>query len=612
MHIQANIYFTQSQVKCVPTDPELSSFCEQLALDDGALEFRLRLFAARIRGDASVVSVALAVPPDCVLRAQGGPSPFGDIPEDELHIFAPSDNAPAAAIAVERSVCDEVAAFAQSYGMQPAAIIVPGDETGPDITFPLTACQTDAVPSAQGASAPCAASSAIEMPPALQRELHKRKQQEARKAERANKSWALGGVFSPTQDAEHAPVPALQPFAPVPRFLQGAQSDTTQEKDVVVEAAPIAPASMPEAATQAEERTEIVAANDPSTPLWRKRPAVMIGGAACVALLLGTAAFLPLGQHAREVAPPVMPAQTAIAAAQPVVTPRANAPAQETARAPDATATPNATAVVLSSSTSLARSEAMNPTRPQPPNIDDRAPAPIGLPQLDSALGLGLAGGGLAATASDSIASRFAATFPSEPEITQIMPPRVPGRLLNNGRSIANLQAANSPSPAQALRPVTLLRPASALARIVPQPRPARPAPSPILAPALATPEPPRPSTLTPISLLGPASAPRPVARPVSLLVGSRDTDTVPELEAVATAPALAPDTLPQGPVAGLRVLAIVGTGDQRQALVQTGPNQTAVLVAGATTQRWQVLEVRREGIVLRVNGRAQLLPIGL
>jgi hypothetical protein len=58
--------------------------------------------------------------------------------------------------------------------------------------------------------------------------------------------------------------------------------------------------------------------------------------------------------------------------------------------------------------------------------------------------------------------------------------------------------------------------------------------------------------------------------------------------------------------------LAIVGAGDQRQALVQTGPNQTAVLVAGATTQRWQVLEVRREGIVLRVNGRAQLLPIGL
>jgi len=102
------------------------------------------------------------------------------------------------------------------------------------------------------------------------------------------------------------------------------------------------------------------------------------------------------------------------------------------------------------------------------------------------------------------------------------------------------------------------------------------------------------------------------VARPVSLLVGSRGADTVPELEAVATAPALAPDTLPQGPVAGLRVLAIVGTGDQRQALVQTGPNQTAVLVAGATTQRWQVLEVRREGIVLRVNGRAQLLPIGL
>jgi len=127
-----------------------------------------------------------------------------------------------------------------------------------------------------------------------------------------------------------------------------------------------------------------------------------------------------------------------------------------------------------------------------------------------------------------------------------------------------------------------------------------------------ATPEAPRPSTLTPISLLGPASAPRPVARPVSLLVGSRGADTVPELEAVATAPALAPGTLPQGPVAGLRVLAIVGAGDQRQALVQTGPNQTAVLVAGATTQRWQVLEVRREGIVLRVNGRAQLLPIGL
>ncbi|WP_439139929.1 hypothetical protein [Roseicyclus sp.] len=614
MRIQANIYFTQSQVKCVPTDPELSSYCEQLALDDGALEFRLRLFAARVRGDAAAVKVALAVPPDCVLLAQDGPSPFGDIPEDELHVIPQGDDATKPAVAVERSVCDEVAAFAHSYGLIPAAIIIPGDSAGRDITLPLAACHDDATQTLPEVTAPCATTSAIEMPPALQRELHKRKQRDARKAERATKSWALGGVFTAAQAKDHAAIPVLPPVPPIPAFLRKPQDDAGQDQLAPAEQAPSAPPEVTQlspVSPPATSQPEPVAANDAGAPYWRKRPAVMIATAACVTILLGTAAVVPtnrpMAEQAPDVAPPVMPAETAIAAAQAVAPPRASGAAQEI------TATPDDGAIVLSGSSSLPRSEALSPARALPPNIDDRAPTPIAMPRLDGTTGVGNGGDALTTMVNDTAPSRIAATFPAEPEITQIMPPRVPGRLSNNGRSIANLHAGNTPSPAQALRPVTLLRPTSALARIAPQPRPARPAPVTISAPAPVAPEPTTPSTLARVSVLGPASAPRPQLRPVSLMAGTRSATAAPVAPTtVANAPALAPDTLPQGPVAGLRVLAIVGTGDQRQALVQTGPNQTAVLVAGATTQRWQVLEVRREGIVLSVNGRQQLLPIGL
>lgn len=614
MRIQANIYFTQSEVKCVPTDPELSSYCEQLALDDGALEFRLRLFAARVRGDAAAVNVALAVPPDCVLLAQGGPSPFGDIPEDELHIIAQNDDATNPAVAVERSVCDEVAAFARSYGLIPAAIIIPGDGAGRDITLPLATCPDNAAQPSPTETAPCAATSAIAMPPALQRELHKRKQLDARKAERATKGWALGGVFTAAQGKDHEATPALPPAPPIPAFLRKPQDDAGQDQHMPAEQTPSAPPEVTQlspVSPPATSQPEQVAANDAGAPQWRKRPAAMIATAACVTLLLGTAAFVPtnrpLAEQARDVVPPIMPAETALAAAQAVATPRTSGPAQEI------TAMPDDRAIVLSSSTSLARSEALNPTRALPPSIDDRAPAPMAAPRLDNTTDWGIGADALKAMAVDIVPSRVAATFPAEPAITQIMPPRVPDRILNTGRSIANLQASNTPSPAQALRPVTLLRPTSALARIVPQPRPERPTAITISAPALVAPEPVAPSTPARVSVLGPASAPRPQIRPVSLLAGTRGESATPASPTrVADAPALAPDMLPQGPVAGLRVLAIVGTGDQRQALVQTGPNQTAVLVAGAATQRWRVLEVRREGIVLSVNGRQQLLPIGL
>lgn len=626
MRIQANLYFTQTAVKCVPIDPDHSSYAEELALDDGALEFRLRLFAARVRGEATAVHVALGVPADCVLNAQDGPTPFGDIPRDELHIVPLGDDAHGPTVAVERRVCDEVAAFARTYGMAPIAIILPCTVAGVEVTFPIVDGTDTPIPAAQSGASARGAPSSIEIPPALQRELDKRNKTAARKTERAGKGWGLGSAIPAAQGSDHPPLPQLPPLGPTPSFLRpvSAAPDGSMPDRQVANPQPAvaAAASAPRPPAPAQ-----VAANVAARPAWHKRPALLMGTAACLALLVGGAGIYlrsapPMSEMAEAVSPPVLPAATAIATAPPAhLSARASAPITQpdSAVEPPADANADAGSDQLISSASLGHAAPMRLPRPVPPQIDDRGPARIALPRLgdDDAMGAtGING------QTDMTPSRQSVIFPSEPEIAQIMPPRVPGRGVVTGRSIASLQATYTPSPTQALRPVTLLRPAASLARIAPQPRPERPvAPAlytpPPIAPALAPPASLQPGgpidAVRPVSLLGPAIAPRPVARPTALVAGlEAEGPSLAATGAPPTAPELQPEILPQGPVPGLRVLAIVGSGDQRQALVQTGPNQTAVLVAGAATRRWQVLEVRREGIVLRVNGRAQLLPIGL
>lgn len=608
MRIQANIYFTQTAVKCVPTDPELSSYTEELALDDGALEFRMRLFAARVRGEATTVHVALGVPAECVLQAQDGPAPFGDIPDDELHVVPRGDDAKGTQIAVERSVCDEVVAFAQTYGMAPAAIIMPCAATGGEVSFPIAARIDTPVPGGQSKASASGASSSIEIPPALQRELDKRKKTAAHKDGRAGKGWGLGSMSPAAEGNDDPPLPQLPPLGPAPAFLRHVSTATAP--DGPMDDQPVASAPPEPAAAYAATR-----------PSWRKPPALMMGTAACLALLVGASVYLgstpPRDAMAQSVAPPVLPAATAITTAPPAqLTARAAAPITRPDSAAASPATADALSDQLTTSTSLGQSAPTRLPRPIGPQIDERGPARIAAPQLGDADTLG----SMAIVGqNDMTPARPSIIFPTEPDLAQIMPPRVPGQSVVAGRSIASLQARYTPSPAQALRPVTLLRPTASLARITPQPRPDRRVSPAALTPPPIVPEQAAPTALTPtdavdtISRLDPSTAPRPVARPVALVAGLEpERPEFAQATALPTAPELQPDTLPQGPVPGLRVLAIVGSGDQRQALVQTGPNQTAVLVAGATTRRWQVLEVRREGIVLRVNGRAQLLPIGL
>ena len=543
MRILANISFTETTVTCIPIAPALASYREQLALDDGALEFRLRLFAARIRGDAPSVSVAISVPRACVMQAQTGPHPFGDIPEGDLHIFTPDGDAAALPVAVERCVCDAVAAFARAYGMEPVAIIVPQDGPKADITMPIGTAMPDHPDRDQGAPPSNLATSAVLMPPALQRELQKRQQQEARKAARAQKSWTRDALLS------------LSPFSPIPALLSDPQDDRVQ--DTTSAAVCVVPITPP---TPQENAPAQIAPNNRQSWLRRRRAAMMLGTAASIAALLGGIVFWPATQQAATVA----------------ISP-------EAAQIPEASSTtlPD----IVMSSTSLAGETARGTHRPTPPVTLDRAPQPMTTPQLPSLDAWGFAPERMAGIAQDGGPPRDAATFPMEPAISQIMPPRIPGRILNNRGSFAAFERNTAPN--QALPPAALLRPAQAQT------------------PLSVAVEPGAPAARSPTTALGPQSTRRPIARPVAFLSERRSAPTPAAPQATATADI-------QGPVSGLRLVAIVETEGERQAIVQIGPNRRARVVAGSAAQNWQVVEIRADGLVLRVDGQAQLVPIGL
>ncbi len=520
MRFLANISFTETTVTCIPIAPALASYREELALNDGALEFRLRLFAARIRGDAPSVRVAISVPRACVMQAQTGPHPFGDIPEGDLHIFTPDGDATALQVAVERCVCDAVASFARAYGMEPVAIIVPQDGPEADITMPIGTAVPDHPDREQDAPPSKLAKSAVVMPPALQRELHKRQQQKARKAARAQESWARDALL------------ILSPFSPIPALLSDPQDDSAQ--DATNAAVCVVPITPP--APQENAPAQIAPTHRQSWPR-RRRAAMMLGTAASIAALLGGMVFWPATQQAATVA----------------ISPEAaQMPEASSSTLPD----------IVMSSTSLAGETARGTDRPTPPVTLDRAPQPMTAPQLPSLDALGFAPERMAEIAQDGGPPRDAATFPMEPAISQIMLPRIPGRILNNRGSFAALERNTATNPALP------------------------------------------PAAHSPTTALGPQSTRRPIARPAAFLSG-RSALTPAAPQATATVD-------PQGPVPGLRLVAIVETEGERQAIVQIGPNRRARVVAGSAAQNWQVMEIRADGLVLRVDGQAQLLPIGL
>ncbi|MDG3040183.1 hypothetical protein [Roseicyclus marinus] len=191
-------------------------------------------------------------------------------------------------------------------------------------------------------------------------------------------------------------------------------------------------------------------------------------------------------------------------------------------------------------------------------------------------------------------------------------PEPAPVQTANTATSLV-LTASAAPAPAITLAP-------RIADRVAPRPRPVTPP----LAARAENPAPPPQDLATPAPVVSAAPpdvvaaaqpTQRPVARPATLQAGNTIPSPVPAVTlASAPAPAAEPPTArleviaPNGP-SSLEVLAIVGTGTARQALVRTGPSQTAVLVPGARLASWQVVEVRRNGVVLTRAGNEGFLP---
>ena len=172
-------------------------------------------------------------------------------------------------------------------------------------------------------------------------------------------------------------------------------------------------------------------------------------------------------------------------------------------------------------------------------------------------------------------------------------------RLLPNAPTLAAVRVAPRP------RPVTL----SATAR------PASPAATAAVDPGAEAAAVPITEASAPITV-----AARPMQRPVQRPTVPQGGDTMraAAMPDVTLTAAPAPESprpatrleviAPDGP-SGLEVLAIVGTGTGRQALVRTGPSQTTVLVPGSNLASWRVVEVRRDGVVLTRAGTDGFLP---
>lgn len=649
MSIQAELFFSQSEVICVPLDPKLAEYRDRLALEDPALTFRMRLFGARVRMAEPSARVALVLPVDCVLRAAdagaraAGQPDFDGIPEEELHILTGGAPDRPCRLAVERSAFDEVIAFARAYGLTPVSVLIPDPEGDGRVSVPVPEAEPPQDAPQAPRSAATVATSSLAMPPALERELRKRKKQEDARNSRAPKPWSLGkflggapesgtqelGDLAPSARPDMATRQAAIPAAPL-----ALQAEATNPSEATV--------TTPAHGTISLGPTEDQPGNRRTDGAFRlPHSALSIGLAASVALVAFGGMLLfaitrmdqadvtlvaeqtgPQPRVQAEIGGANAPS-AAVAASAPPERAGLAPQADRIARTPEA-APPESTPDLVTSSASLPHAglrtaQAVIPApRHRPPSIDALVPMILQSPELATSTATTLPPNG--ALGVDDGPTRFAVAFPPEPAMGQLLPPVIGDTASGGIRRLAAPPARDLPRPdpapqAEALGPLALAAPGgqSAAPSPVPTPRPtARREDQPSLvtrAPAI--------SPLETARLLGPAQAPRPIVRP---------SPSAPAAESVAAAPtvdlpvatnlaeaALTPEVnIAQGPVPGLRVLAIVGSGADRQALVQTGPNQTAVLVAGSATRRWRVLEVRRDGIVLDINGRQRLLPIGL
>lgn len=657
MNIQAHLHFTESAVTCVPVDPNLSGYRDRIALDDAALTFRMRLFGARIRMDAMAAQVALVLPGDCVLKSADG-GDFDGIPEDELYIVSAGSGAQARRLAVECSAFDEVIAFAKTYGLKPVCVMIPDPDSDVRISLPVVDEEMSEGYSTQDAGAERPGASTVAMPPALERELAKRKQVEDRKSARAAKGWALGKLIgakgeaeagaespaSPEVRAEIAPPPsppivpeplqATEPpamRAPIPAPLQDAvaPAEARAESPISAEAEP----SQAEAALAHDTQDEDARlAPEEKGAGDLPRPAIAIGLAAAIGLVAiggpflyqGAPGTLPEATEIVESLPhhgqPVPVAAAVAGPPQGVGTDRQSDLESASAPVPVVGSVPHGRPAPEPVTASAAAG------RPAAPVMTMAAPKVISAPLISTLPAVSAGPNGVLNIDDGPI--RSPVTFPRAPALDQIQPPQVMTGISGGVRLLAAPREAPADSPAAQERvlpaAVSLnarapLAPPS-LQGVAPQPRPIALA----RAALPQAPQPPAPLLLERAATagLGPVRAPRPLVRPSTLdaevqtaRVETARATTPAALSAPAATPPVAEPTLddiPRGSVPGLRVLAIVGSGDQRQALVETGRNQTAVLAAGASTRRWQVIEVRREGVVLWIDGGQRLLPIGL
>ena len=734
MQIQAQLIFTQDEVTCAPLDPKLSEYRDRLAFGDPSLDFRIRLFGARVRMGAPTTCVALVLPADCVLRAEGNDGPnhdagvraFCGIPEDELRIITAGPPEAPYRIAVECSAFDEVIAFARTYGLDPVAVLIPdGDEK---ISVPIKDQDPAPTLTSDELMPRRCETSAIEIPPALQRELNKRKMLEQRQNLRANKRWSLGKLIqsggdetgntkapadqdlatpdapphSPSEIAEQ-PQPAItdmaahdapgQAIAETTETALHDRATISDDRDAARAAValnatpPIAeqpPIAAPAATVQAvEDPTEPSLCHNPRQPeadanpecqaeradvqpphgdnqdeaartpapsstsrpafgtQFLARPMLAMGLAACTGIIgLGFVFQLRDDQTALRDTGPVAVAETqslvtmATETAVPATTPRSEPAPQIMAAASPAdrpmadpsdhpgvasalamlsgsNSTVDLSAVDLSA---IGTEQADHAARVAAPRVAMQLPDRVVLPS-DPVRGAGIAGLNQGGRDVDEAPTRSPAAFPPEPSINQLEPPVIADSASGGVRLVAARSLdLDQDMPVRQTPTVSNRLPRSSANGVPPEPRPTT-----IRAPdqtGLVT----RARSITAVptaSLLGPERTPRPLARPASFPTQARTAPTPELVAALATVPvpetqAVAPTLISQGSVPGLRVLAIIGSDQQRQALVQTGPNQTAVLVAGSATTRWQVVEVRRDGVVLSINGQQRLLPIGL
>lgn len=717
MRIQGRLLFSQDDVTCSPVDPALSGYTDTLSFGDPALDFRLRLFGARISQAGPAAFVALVLPEGMVLcdrpPAEEGQDadalPFDGIPETELHVFEIAPDGLPARLAVERIVLDEMISFARHHGLCPLEVVIPTFEGAHCIILPVHGAN----PAGTGETAP--ASPAVQ--PDQRREMIRRRPQDV-EAESPPASGPTAGragapvgstpilAEAPVPDADRpqpAPPPPMAsaaiPTAAAPARLPAPAADPaapslspsrTHPALHAPVAAPALPASGgPRKGPARLGRALGHAARPVLSPLARldwdrlARPAPL--AAASILAVVGLAGafvadrFATPGPEIRAAAPliappplvadparPSPPAEAAPAgatdrhAALPEPAPEAPAPRPDPQPVALAVRSAPADPVVLPDieltttvSPAPAPSYGVPPASVMPLAVGGETaarvqpglslpvvtpvpapgsqPAAAPLPDVAIALPTEILGTPETPSGDDagptvwsdigpdatppalpepSARDEVHAAVAAQPHLGGPPSPRAPDGI----RPPEPVRTADLPVSAEPLDPAPRARvappveptePPAALAALPVAPRALSPerAPRPPVRPAALS-RPPEPAAPTPPgSVARTAVVPVPVARPQQLLA--------PIATEVEPTPIPSIEVVPPGGASGLRVLAIVGADTQRQALVQTGQNQTTVLSTGTNLGSWWVVEVRRDGVVMANGDRQRFLPFG-